>query len=402
MNQSNYDIERAILACIMLKPKLIDELYVNDILFQNPINRRILQIFKVQYRETKNLDTVLMVNKIQSEAEKQSFINELIPLVQSIASPQEFYQYQEELQEIYKNSQIEQVVNTFVDKKINKEELIDELNNIQSQNFIITKRNKKTPDEILALIRKKDNILIFSRLQKLNQKLRFRINTVNIIAARPSEGKSAFAINLFTDLSKKYKCLYFNLEMTEAEMYERIIGIESAIQITDIIKPQTSYQDVKIKESINQINSLNYEIINGSQNIKSIKSKIIKEQREEHLIVFIDYVGYVQNKWGQSDKDRIGEVVREFNNITKDYNCTIFLVAQINRQGSDKPSMEDLKDSGELEQTADTIMILHDNDKANNDTKKYIDLLIPKARGSKRNVAIKLFYDKSNQRIEIV
>lgn len=402
MNQSNYDIERAILACIMLKPKLIDELYVNDILFQNPINRRILQIFKVQYRETKNLDTVLMVNKIQSEAEKQSFINELIPLVQSIASPQEFYQYQEELQEIYKNSQIEQVVNTFVDKKINKEELIDELNNIQSQNFIITKRNKKTPNEILALIRKKDNILIFSRLQKLNQKLRFRINTVNIIAARPSEGKSAFAINLFTDLSKKYKCLYFNLEMTEAEMYERIIGIESAIQITDIIKPQTSYQDVKIKESINQINSLNYEIINGSQNIKSIKSKIIKEQREEHLIVFIDYVGYVQNKWGQSDKDRIGEVVREFNNITKDYNCTIFLVAQINRQGSDKPSMEELKDSGELEQTADTIMILHDSDKANNDTKKYIDLLIPKARGSKRNVAIKLFYDKSNQRIEIV
>lgn len=402
MNQSNYDIERAILACIMLKPKLIDELYVNDILFQNPINRRILQIFKVQYRETKNLDTVLMVNKIQSEVEKQSFINELIPLVQSIASPQEFYQYQEELQEIYKNSQIEQVVNTFVDKKINKEELIDELNNIQSQNFIITKRNKQTPDEILALIRKKDNILIFSRLQKLNQKLRFRINTVNIIAARPSEGKSAFAINLFTDLSKKYKCLYFNLEMTEAEMYERIIGIESAIQITDIIKPQTSYQDVKIKESINQINSLNYEIINGSQNIKSIKSKIIKEQREEHLIVFIDYVGYVQNKWGQSDKDRIGEVVREFNNITKDYNCTIFLVAQINRQGSDKPSMEDLKDSGELEQTADTIMILHDSDKANNDTKKYIDLLIPKARGSKRNVAIKLFYDKSNQRIEIV
>lgn len=402
MNQSNYDIERAILACIMLKPKLIDELYVNDILFQNPINRRILQIFKVQYRETKNLDTVLMVNKIQSEVEKQSFINELIPLVQSIASPQEFYQYQEELQEIYKNSQIEQVVNTFVDKKINKEELIDELNNIQSQNFIITKRNKKTPDEILALIRKKDNILIFSRLQKLNQKLRFRINTVNIIAARPSEGKSAFAINLFTDLSKKYKCLYFNLEMTEAEMYERIIGIESAIQITDIIKPQTSYQDVKIKESINQINSLNYEIINGSQNIKSIKSKIIKEQREEHLIVFIDYVGYVQNKWGQSDKDRIGEVVREFNNITKDYNCTIFLVAQINRQGSDKPSMEDLKDSGELEQTADTIMILHDSNKANNDTKKYIDLLIPKARGSKRNVAIKLFYDKSNQRIEIV
>ena len=91
-----------------------------------------------------------------------------------------------------------------------------------------------------------------------------------------------------------------------------------------------------------------------------------------------------------------------FSNITKDYNCTIFLVAQINRQGSDKPSMEDLKDSGELEQTADTIMILHDSDKANNDTKKYIDLLIPKARGSKRNVAIKLFYDKSNQRIEIV
>ena len=79
-----------------------------------------------------------------------------------------------------------------------------------------------------------------------------------------------------------------------------------------------------------------------------LKSKIIKEQRDEHLIVFIDYVGYITTKAGQSDKDRIGEVTRELNNITKDYNCTIFLIAQINRNGSDVPTMQDLKDRGYL------------------------------------------------------
>ena len=128
--------------------------------------------------------------------------------------------------------------------------------------------------------------------------------------------------------------------------------------------------------------------------------EIIKEQREEHLIVFIDYVGYVTSKAGLSDKDRIGEVTRELNNLTKDYNCTIFIIAQINRGGTDMPTMNDLKDSGELEQSADTIILINDPNKNNNDDTKVIELVIPKCRGAKRNVKLNIKYLKNMQRME--
>ena len=87
----------------------------------------------------------------------------------------------------------------------------------------------------------------------------------------------------------------------------------------------------------------------------------------------------------------------ELNNITKDYDCTIFLVAQINRNGSDTPTMQDLKDSGELEQTADTIILIHDENKEQNSDVKDIKFLIPKCRGGKRNVGIPIEFDKTKQ-----
>jgi replicative DNA helicase len=171
--------------------------------------------------------------------------------------------------------------------------------------------------------------------------------------------------------------------------------------IKDVITPQSDFQDKIVKETADKIYNYKYEIVHGSKTISSMKNKIIKEQRDEHLIVFIDYVGYIVGKAGESDKDRIGNAVRELNNITKDYNCTIFLVAQINRNGSDIPTMQDLKDSGELEQTADTIILIHDDNKQSNEDIKEIGFLIPKCRGGKRNIRIPVEFNKEKQRMEV-
>ena len=267
--------------------------------------------------------------------------------------------------------------------------------------MIIKQTNKKTPEEMIYMIRNREKIIEFDRFKKLNEKLKIKKKTVNVIGARPSEGKSALALNLFCDLAKKYKCLYFNMEMTEEEVYERMLGIESDITIKDINIPQSEYQDKIILEIANKIYNFKYEVINGSKTVQSIKNKIIKEQREEHTIVFIDYTGYIVGKQGQNDRERIGEAVRELNNITKDYDCTIFLIAQINRNGSDIPTMQDLKDSGEIEQTADTIILIHDDNKENNIDVKEVGLLIPKCRGGKRNIRIPVIFNKPKQRFEV-
>ena len=315
--------------------------------------------------------------------------------------PSLFYDYQEQLITQYKDNKIRTQIDLFKNNKLSSEELLEEVNKIQNELVITKQKNKVTPDEMLAMIRNQEKTIIFPRLWALNEKLRIKKKTVNVIGARPSEGKSALGLNLFCDLAKSYKCLYFNMEMTEAEVYERMLGIEADIPIKDIIKPQTEYQDNIIKETANKIYGYKYEVVNGSKTLSSMRSKIIKEQREEHLIVFVDYVGYIVGKQGESDKDRIGNAVRELNNITKDYDCTIFLIAQINRNGSDVPTMQDLKDSGEIEQTADTIILIHDENKDSKEDIKEIGFLIPKCRSGKRNIRIAVEYNKTKQRMSI-
>lgn len=398
---NRYDIENSLVSCILLKNDLINELYIDINILQNATNKEMLYFFKQIYDKYHKLDLTLMVSEIPDIRQQEKLVQYYTRMILLEPTPSLFYEYQEKLIEQYKNGKIKQQIDLFKNDRITSDELLDDINNIQNEIIVTAKKNKVTPDEMLSIVRNKEKTIIFPRFWSLNEKLKIKKRTVNVIGARPSEGKSALALNLFCDLSKDYKCIYFNMEMTEAEVYERMLGIEGNLPIEDIINPQTEYQNDFIKETAAKIYNYKYEIVNGSKTVASIKSKIIKEQREEHLIVFIDYVGYIVGKQGETDKDRIGNAVRELNNITKDYDCTIFLIAQINRNGSDVPTMQDLKDSGELEQTADTIILIHDENKNNNDDIKEIGFLIPKCRGGKRNIKIPVIFDKKKQRMEV-
>lgn len=399
MNQ--YDIENNLICCIFLKNSLIEELFIDVSCFKNSYNKRMILFLKEIYKKYKKLDVPLIVSEMKTENEKNIFIKYISQIINLEPSSSMFYEYQQKLIDIHKDDLIKQEINKYSKKQIELDELVENINKVSNEVMVIKQNNKKTPEEMIYMIRNRDKLIRFPRFWALNEKLKIKKKTVNVIGARPSEGKSALALNLFCDLAKENKCIYFNMEMTEEEVYERMLGIEASIPIADINKPQTEYQDQKIMEVANKIYNYKYEVINGSKTVQAIKNKIIKEQKDEHVIVFIDYTGYIVGKPGQNDRERIGEAVRELNNITKDYNCTIFLIAQINRNGSDVPTMQDLKDSGEIEQTADTIILIHDEHKDVNADVKEIGFLIPKCRGGKRNIRIPVIFDKTKQRMEM-
>lgn len=396
-----YDVENNLISCILQKPSLINEMFIDLNCFRSDLNKRMIIFFKDFYDKNKNLDISLMIEEMKTEEQKNKFINYYVEMIDITPSPSLFYEYQQKMIDIYKDSLIKQEIGKYIKKNIELDELVENINSISNEVMVIKQNNKRTPEEMIRMIRNREKIIQFPRFWALNEKLKIKKKTVNVIGARPSEGKSALALNLFCDLAKKYKCIYFNMEMTEEEVYERMLGIEANITIADINKPQTEYQDQVIMETANKIYNYKYEVVNGSKTVQAMKNKIIKEQREEHCIVFIDYTGYIVGKQGQNDRERIGEAVRELNNITKDYDCTIFLIAQINRNGSDTPTMQDLKDSGEIEQTADTIILIHDDHKEDNADVKEIGFLIPKCRGGKRNIRIPVEFNKPKQRMEV-
>ena len=399
------DLEESIIYLILQNNKLINELYIKDELFENKTYRQVIKFLRIYYKKENTLDMTTIAN---DQSVKEGVKNPVIEICSKIilddtilAIPSQFYTYQEEMLDRYKNKTIKKIIKKFEDKEISDDDLVESINKIKNETLITKCSNKVTPEEMISMVRNKEKLIEFNKFDYMNNALKIKKRTINVIGARPSEGKSALALNLFEDLLNNYKCLYFNMEMTETEVYERLLGIMSELKISDVIAPKTERQEQIVKNTATLLYGKQYEVINGSKTIQSIKSKIIREQKDGHVIVFIDYVGYIVGKAGQSDKDRIGEAVRELNNITKDYDCTIFLIAQINRNGSDLPTMQDLKDSGEIEQTADTIMLIHDRNKEDTSSVKEIQIIIPKCRGGNRNIAIPIIYDKEKQIMEV-
>ena len=158
-----------------------------------------------------------------------------------------------------------------------------------------------------------------------------------VVAARPGIGKTGFLLNLIEDLSNKYNCLLFNMEMNEKQVYQRLVSINTGISMGYLDKPQSDHQLNYIKKGCKELASKRIKVISAGQNISTIRRKIINESKQEHTIVFIDYVGLIgSTERGQSNYERVTSIVKELRQISLDYNCTIFLAAQINRNAENQ------------------------------------------------------------------
>lgn len=387
-------VEETIIGCLLTNDKLLSEFYLQPKHFLNDNNKVIIGKILDLKKEGSKVDIVILCEKLQDTYLQSIAMDYVVNLVNTSG----FHWYQEKQEERYKGYQISSITDKFKDKKISYQEMIDGINKINNEfNKSSDENSLLSGKEIFDLITTNSNELVFDYYADMQQTLKLPINTVNLIAARTSQGKSALSLNFCNDLSKKYKCLYFNMEMTEKELYQRLTSINCGIPINDFYKANSSNSD-RIWKGIEEVKKRNIKIYNGSKNVKALRTILTKESKQEHCIAFIDYIGYVYGSNGQNDRERIGEVVREIQTMTKDLNITVFIVAQINRDGNDAPSLVNLKDSGELEQTAHCVMIIHNPDKDNpNNQTPEVKILVPKNRSGKLG-SLKMVFDKPTQR----
>lgn len=251
---------------------------------------------------------------------------------------------------------------------------------------------------------------ILDELQRVEEKIHFRKmafyeevvqpskKTVNVIAARTGVGKSAYALNIVNDVADQYKCLYFNLEMTEKEIYQRLMAIESGVPIRNFTYLKDKELE-KLKIAAHRFDKkLKIKIYSGSKSIEGVRKIIARESRSEHCLVFIDHIGYITNRKINNTRERVQQIMIDLNNISKDFDCTIFALSQLNRNSDDTPKLIDLKDSGEVEQTAHSVVLLNDCTKNYSDPAPKYELICAKNRGrtGKREVV----FNKNNQQFQ--
>jgi putative replicative DNA helicase len=187
-----------------------------------------------------------------------------------------------------------------------------------------------------------------------------------LIYASTGGGKTALALNLLSNLSKHYPCIYFNMEMAEQTMYERLVSIQSSVPMRDL----ENYKHMTDKKLKNRIDEAMKEIgdkkritmLTGGKSIQAIQATINKLDPKEHTIVFIDHVGLITGVRGSSQYEKITELAKTIRNMTMAHNITMIALSQVSRQQNQQGNTRNreneplplsrLKDSGELENSA--------------------------------------------------
>ena len=358
---------------------------------------------KDEYKKFHKFDLVGLVSEHQELFQgKDAITIEYLTNIMQLGLPSHFEYYQENLFRMHIKKLLLLAIERFKANQMTQDELLDYIHEIE-QKSLNSKLNRLTKEQIYSLVSQKKNRIVF-RFEKLTKAANIQEHDLIVIAARPGIGKTGFALNILENLSDNYNCLYFNMEMTEQQIYRRLIGINTYLEVNKLDDFSDQYVVNKTKDACNNLSKKKINIITGGQTIRTIKSQVIKESNNEHTIVFIDYVGLIRDtEKNRSSYERVTEIVKELRQISLDYNCTIFVLAQINRNSEkekDKyPKISDLKESGELEQSATIVLMLHNENAykfvdARND---YVKLIIGKNRNGETGI-IDYHYNQKNQR----
>lgn len=400
------DLEDEIIGLLLLNPDFMKQCVISDELFLNGTNKFIFNLFKQQYSDSKTISIVGLAENYKHVFNDNFKINEIISklseLMSEVIPVNNFSYYQETLLARYIQNKILHVVDLYKNEKISTEEMLDQIHKFESMS-IKTEAGKKSAEEIFKLINSKNKSIKF-RLKKLSDYVDVKEQDLVVIGARPSVGKTAFMLNLFEDLSKKYNCIFFSMEMSEIQIYRRLVSINTAIPIKCLNMIETDYQREAIESGCKNISNNNLKVYFGGQTIRTLKRTIANESKNGHVIAFIDYAGLIGGKnSNQSIYEHLTSVLKELRRVTLDFDCTIFLAAQLNRNADDKkePKLSELKETGELEQSATEVIFLHNENFENTQSLKEIELsiIIAKNRDGKTGKT-KLKYNRENQRFE--
>ena len=232
-----------------------------------------------------------------------------------------------------------------------------------------------------------------------------------IIGARPSVGKTAFALNMAAHIAFKLKIptAFFTLEMSDVALTQRLISAEGGIDGTKLKSGYFSKNDFhKIIHIAGKIAEAPFYIVDmPNMQLPVLRSQSRRLRSKEGPgveIIFIDYLGLITH--GGDSKmpqhQQYSEISRALKSLARELEIPIVVLCQLNREAeragssSQEPTLANLRDSGSIEQDADIVMFLHkerlkkpkegEEDKASLDDGISTKLIVAKHRNGRTGV----------------
>ena len=328
-----------------------------------------------------------LANKVPSTANLKHYIN----IVKKKSMLRNIVHIAEYMENMGYDSESIDTPETVLDKaeqllsKLTKKLVTTKVNNIKEQTL-------NAYVDIENIINNKGELLgLETGLQDLDSFLQGLKNSdFMILAARPSMGKTAFALNIASYLSikKDTPVAFFSLEMSSNQLIHRIFSSYGLIPLFNL--KSGNLDDAHTQKLIKVSNKLSQSklIINDEiSNLMSLRSIARKLKRENDIkLIIIDYLQLLEGTRRENRNLEISEISRSLKILAKELDIPIIALSQLSRSVESrqvkKPMLSDLRESGSLEQDADIVMFLYREDYYNPETenKNITDVIIAKNR----------------------
>lgn len=197
-----------------------------------------------------------------------------------------------------------------------------------------------------------------------------------ILAARPSVGKTAFALNLARNAAlhptKPTSVGFFSLEMSAGQLVQRILSAESEIWLEKIARGRLEEYEMKqlYNKGINRLTSAPIHIDDSAAlNIFELRAKCRRLKNKHNVgLIIIDYLQLMSGSGENRNANReqeISRISRDLKGLAKELDIPIIALSQLSREvekrkeGNKMPQLSDLRESGAIEQDADLVMFLY-------------------------------------------
>lgn len=241
----------------------------------------------------------------------------------------------------------------------------------------------------------------------------FQRNDLIIVAARPSVGKTAFALNIAQNVATKTteNVAIFSLEMGSDQLVSRMLCAEGNIDAQVLRTGALQAKDwEKLTLAMGSLSNAGIFIDDSSGiRVNEIRSKCRRLQQEHGLgMIIIDYLQLIQGSGngGESRQQEVSEISRSLKGLARELKVPVIALSQLSRsveQRQDKrPMMSDLRESGSIEQDADIVSFLYREDYYDKESENnMIEIIIAKQRNGPTGTVSLAFKKEYNKFVNV-
>ncbi|WP_411841625.1 DnaB helicase C-terminal domain-containing protein [Staphylococcus equorum] len=368
MNEQ-YEIESTVIASLLKKPDLLEKLRIKPYMFQDEhfkgFMEYVLDQGKVDLNEIylKSIkDKEFLNNDVIGQLYKTDFIGYGF-----------FERYQQDLLQNYQIIKANELADDFKQSATPEtfNEMVEQLKDLTS---ISTKKEDGTQRYAKQLVEDlySDEPVerVKTKYQLMDHKIGgFEPSQLIVIAARPSVGKTGFALNMLWNIAKQgHQTSFFSIETTGKNVLQRLLATITGIELNRIKNVQDLTPDelTQLTSAIDQILKLGININDDSTTTpQDIRSQAMKHS-DKPQVIFIDYLQLMETDTNVDRRVAVEKISRDLKIIANETGAIIVVLSQLNRgvesRNDKRPMLSDMKESGGIEADASMAMMLYRDD----------------------------------------